>query len=95
MNMESKIPISAVVVVKDAEKNIADCLESVKWMDEIVVVDDYSSDRTVGIASKYTNKIFQRKAIKDGFIGFMVAFYSGLYQVITYAKYWEIKSANK
>lgn len=45
--------------------------------------------------TRFMKTYVSKKGYKDGFIGFMVAFYSGLYQVITYAKYWEIKSANK
>lgn len=56
--MEVKVPLSVVVLTKNEEARIASCLESVKWMGEIVVVDDYSSDRTIEIASKYTDKIF-------------------------------------
>ena len=42
--------ISVVIAAKDEEAHIAACLESVQWADEIVVVDDCSSDRTVEIA---------------------------------------------
>ena len=31
---------------------------------------------------------------KDGFIGFMVSFFASLYQLLSYAKYWEIKRNN-
>ena len=50
--------LSVVVITKNEEENIRDCLESVKWADEIVVVDDMSTDRTVEICRKYTKKIF-------------------------------------
>jgi len=42
--------ISAVVLTKNEEKNLPDCLESISWVDQIVVVDDLSTDRTVEIA---------------------------------------------
>jgi len=32
-----------------------------------------------------------KKGYKDGFIGFMVAFFAYLYQIMSYAKYWELK----
>ena len=54
------IKISAVVSAYNEEKNIADCLESLEWADEIIVVDNTSSDKTVQIAKKYTSKIFSR-----------------------------------
>lgn len=53
--------ISAVVITKNEETNINNCLQIIKWADEIVLVDDFSSDNTVKIAQKYTKKIFQRK----------------------------------
>lgn len=42
--------ITVIILTKNEEKNILDCLETVNWADEIIVVDDYSQDRTVEIA---------------------------------------------
>ncbi len=53
--------ISAVILTKNEEKNIVDCLENLKFCDEIVIVDDYSNDRTVEISKRYNAKIFLRK----------------------------------
>ena len=50
--------LSVVVITKNEETNIARCLESVKWADEIVVVDSRSTDRTVEIAGQYGAKIY-------------------------------------
>jgi glycosyltransferase involved in cell wall biosynthesis len=50
--------LSVVIAVKNEEKNLAQCLESVKWANEIIIVDDYSIDATVEIAKRYTNKIY-------------------------------------
>jgi len=52
--------VSAIVVCFNEEKNIRDCLESLRWCDEIVVVDSFSTDRTVEIARQYTDRIVQR-----------------------------------
>lgn len=49
--------ISACIVTFNEEKMIADCLESLSWADEIILLDGYSVDRTIEIARKYTNKI--------------------------------------
>ncbi|MBF0493798.1 MAG: glycosyltransferase family 2 protein [Candidatus Omnitrophica bacterium] len=62
----SKPLVTVVVITKNEEDNIAECLESAKWADEIVLVDDDSSDKTREIAAKYTNKIFQRKMENEG-----------------------------
>jgi glycosyltransferase involved in cell wall biosynthesis len=53
--------ISVIIITKDEERNILDCLKSVDWADEIIVVDSESTDRTVDLAKQFTNKIFIRK----------------------------------
>lgn len=50
--------ISVTIATKNEENNIERCLESVKWADEIVIVDDVSTDKTLDICKKYTQKIF-------------------------------------
>src|SRR3954470_14737891 len=50
--------ISVSLITKDEEQNIRRTLESVKWADEIVVVDSGSTDRTLEIAREYNAKIF-------------------------------------
>jgi len=65
--------ISAVVLTKDEEKNLPDCLESIKWVDEIIIIDDYSSDGTIGIIREIEEigehkgkiKIFKRRLAGD------------------------------
>ena len=52
--------ISAIVVCFNEEDNIRDCLESLRWCDEIVVVDSFSSDGTVEICRQYTDRVIQR-----------------------------------
>lgn len=52
--------ISAIIITKNEELNVRDCLESVKWVNEIIVVDAGSKDRTVDIAKGFTQKIFNR-----------------------------------
>lgn len=54
--------ISVAIITKNEEKNIGACLESVKWAEEIIVVDDISQDNTLQICQKYENvKIYQHK----------------------------------
>ncbi len=55
-----KPEISAIVVCFNEEDNIGRCLASLAWCDEIVVVDSFSTDRTVEIARKHTNRVLQR-----------------------------------
>lgn len=63
----SKVPVSAVIITKNEEDNIDMCLKSLHgWADEIVIVDDESSDKTVELASQYTDCIFHRKMDVEG-----------------------------
>ena len=51
--------LSVSMIVKDEERFLAQCLESIKDIaDEIVIVDTGSTDRTVEIAHKYTDKVY-------------------------------------
>lgn len=58
--------ISVVVLTKNEEKNIEDCLKTLLWCDEILVIDDYSIDKTVIIAKKYTKHVFSHN-LEDNF----------------------------
>lgn len=55
------IPVSVVIVTHNEERNIEDALKSAAAFQEIVVVDSFSSDRTVEICKKYTDKVFQHE----------------------------------
>ena len=48
---------STIVITYNEEENIRECLESLKWCDEIIVVDSKSKDKTVDIAREFTNNI--------------------------------------
>jgi glycosyltransferase involved in cell wall biosynthesis len=50
--------LSIIIITRNEQENIKDCLESVKWADEIILVDSASTDKTIEIAKEYTDKIF-------------------------------------
>ncbi len=54
----SENSISVIVIVFNEENVLAGCLESVSWADEIIVVDSGSTDKTLDVARKYTDKIY-------------------------------------
>ena len=61
------LSLSVVVLTKNEEHNIESCLKSVSgWAEEIIVVDDESSDNTVAIARIYAHKIITRKTDVEG-----------------------------
>ena len=46
--------ITAIILTKNEEVNIGDCIESIKMVvKRIVVIDSYSTDKTIEIAKKY------------------------------------------
>ena len=59
--------ISACITAGNEEDNIRRCLESVTWADEIVVVDSFSTDRTVEICKEYTDRVYEHRWL--GYIG--------------------------
>jgi len=60
-----KALLSVIIITKNEQDNIKDCLESIKWADEIIVVDSGSKDKTEEICRKYTDKFY----VKD-WLGF-------------------------
>ncbi len=58
--------LSVVIVTQNEQDRIGQCLASVAWADEIVVVDAFSTDKTVELCRAYTDRIYSRHW--DGFI---------------------------
>lgn len=53
--------LSAIVPTFNEEANLPDCLNSLQWVDEILVVDSFSDDNTVEIAQKYGARVLQNE----------------------------------
>ena len=61
------LPLSIVIIAKNEQGRIKDCLKSVHgWANEIIVVDDESTDQTRDIASRFTDKIYRRAMDLEG-----------------------------
>lgn len=61
----SKLPVSVVLLTHNEERNICECLQSCDFAEEIVVVDDDSSDQTVAIAESLGARVFHRSLNGD------------------------------
>lgn len=58
--------ISAVVLTHNDETHLGTTLASLAWCDEIIVVDDFSTDKTEAVAKKFATVVFKR-SLKDDF----------------------------
>ena len=59
--------LSVVILAKNEEKIIKDCLESVKWADEVILVDSGSTDKTLVMAKEFGAKIVNSPSKKLAF----------------------------
>lgn len=66
MTAAAKAPCSIVVITKNEESRLRACLETAAWADEIIVVDDGSTDRTLDVAREFTDRVFSRMMDSEG-----------------------------
>src|SRR3989344_732954 len=61
--------LSIVILTKNEEKNIIDCLETAVWADELIIVDDNSMDRTIDVINSLGNKKIKiyKNVLSDNF----------------------------
>ncbi len=55
--------ISAVILTKNEEKNITECLKTLQWCDEIIIIDDYSEDGTVKKINNERDRAFGERSL--------------------------------
>lgn len=61
-----KLPISAIILTYNEALNIENCLKSIAdWASEVIIVDSFSTDKTLEIVKKYTDKVHQRKFVNQ------------------------------
>ncbi len=66
MNQNTKLPVTAIVMTYNEARNLRACLESIKdHIDDIVIVDSFSTDKTETIAREYTEKFYQNNFINQ------------------------------
>lgn len=61
-----KTTLTAIIVTKNEEENIEDCLRSLNFVNEIIIFDSGSTDRTVSLAKQFTSKVFETDWPGDG-----------------------------
>ncbi len=66
MPLTGKTPLSVVILTKNEAARITDCLCSVDWADETLIVDDESSDQTVQIAESLGARVLRRRMDMEG-----------------------------
>ena len=54
-------PVSVIIPTLDEERNIEDCLDSVAWAEEVIVVDSLSGDRTCELARARGARVLERR----------------------------------
>ena len=62
----SKAPLTVVILAKNESGRIADCIRSVAWADDILVIDDESTDNTVALAESLGARVLRRKLDLEG-----------------------------
>jgi glycosyltransferase involved in cell wall biosynthesis len=58
--MGATVPVSVTVITRDEERNLARCLDSVRFADDVVVLDSGSTDRTREIAARHGARVLTR-----------------------------------
>ena len=64
--MPNLVPLTVVILTKNEEKRLPDCMESVRFADEILVINDESTDRTEAVALQRGARVLHRKMEIEG-----------------------------
>lgn len=55
------MPFSILLLTYNEQVNLATCLDAIKWCDDIVILDSFSTDHTLEIAKRMNVRVYQRK----------------------------------
>ena len=66
MNAPTRAPVSAVLITRNAAAVLDSCLESLRFADEIVIVDSASSDATLEIAARHGARVVNKEWLGFG-----------------------------
>ena len=61
MDQEKNLGISVLILTKNEEQNIGNCIASIRWCDDIIVLDSYSNDSTEELAINLGARVIKRK----------------------------------
>jgi glycosyltransferase involved in cell wall biosynthesis len=61
----SRDTLTALVPTFNEERNIRDCLTCLTWVDQLIVVDSFSTDKTVEIAREFTDQVVQHEYVNS------------------------------
>ena len=62
--MDNREKLTAIITTYNEAPNVAECIDSVKWADEVIVVDSFSDDGTVEIARSAGVRLLQLEAVR-------------------------------
>jgi glycosyltransferase involved in cell wall biosynthesis len=65
LNNNQRQKLTVIIPCYNEEKNIEACLQSVMWAEEILAVDSFSTDQTLDILCKYTDRILQHEYVNS------------------------------
>ena len=63
--MNSSQKISVLLPTFNCQAMVRSTLDSIKWADEIIIIDSYSTDKTLDVVGEFDNKIFQHEYINS------------------------------
>ncbi len=64
-NIYNMKKLTACIICKNEESCIEKCLNSIEWVDELIILDTWSTDKTMELARKYTDNVYKDISFYD------------------------------